>query len=108
MVEINDLTYEYLDNLNEGKLRLLLYSLGYEYLEIKEYKNHTANIEHCNNIYFGKINNISDLVTFQTDDYSKIEEEFKNAVDDYIEFCKEVGKEINFKEDLICSKVLHF
>ena len=40
----------------------------------------------------GKIEGIKDLVDFETDDLSKIEEEFRLAVDEYLKFCKEVGK----------------
>lgn len=35
---------------------------------------------------------IDDLVIFQDADKSKIEQEFYNAVDDYLKFRKEVGK----------------
>lgn len=45
-------------------------------------------------IWFGKIANIDDLVTYQTDNYDDLLIEFNKAIDDYIEFCKEVGKEI--------------
>lgn len=41
----------------------------------------------------GKILFISDLVTFQSSDCAEIEKEFRAAVDDYIEFCAEVGRE---------------
>ena len=41
----------------------------------------------------GIIEGISDYVDFQTNNISDIEKEFHCAVDDYIEFCKEVGKE---------------
>ena len=53
-----------------------------------------ANIEYIveDKILFGKIEGISDLVTFESADANKIEEEFHKAVDDYLAFCKEVGK----------------
>lgn len=41
----------------------------------------------------GKIEGINDYIDFQAEDISSIEEEFHAAVDDYLEFCKEVGKE---------------
>lgn len=40
----------------------------------------------------GKIEGINDYVDFEADDISDIEEEFHKAVDDYLEFCAEVGK----------------
>ena len=41
----------------------------------------------------GKVEGINDYVDFEADDISDIEEEFHKAVDDYLEFCAEVGKE---------------
>ena len=41
----------------------------------------------------GKIEGIKDLVNFESADISTVEEEFHAAVDDYLEFCKDVGKE---------------
>lgn len=40
----------------------------------------------------GKIEGINDLVDFECEDIKGIEKEFRAAVDDYLEFCKEVGK----------------
>lgn len=40
----------------------------------------------------GKILYIPDLITFQSADCKKIEEEFRLAVDDYLSFCEEIGK----------------
>lgn len=44
-------------------------------------------------ILYGKIEGIADLITFESLDATKIEDEFHNAVDDYLTFCKEVGKD---------------
>ena len=43
-------------------------------------------------ILHGKIEGIDDLVTFESNDTEKIIEEFHSAVDDYLQFCEEVGK----------------
>lgn len=40
----------------------------------------------------GKIEGINDYVDFEVQDISRVEAEFHAAVDDYLEFCKEVGK----------------
>ena len=40
----------------------------------------------------GKIEGINDYVDFEASDISSVEAEFHAAVDDYLEFCKEVGK----------------
>lgn len=44
-------------------------------------------------ILYGKIEGIVDLVTFESKNADKIEKEFRDAVDDYLDFCQQVGKE---------------
>ena len=44
-------------------------------------------------ILFGKIEGVNDLVTFQGESVKEIKEAFYEAVDDYISLCEEVGKE---------------
>lgn len=60
-----------------------------------EYKGYHTKIEFETDTLklHGKIEGIRDFVNFESDDPSEIEKEFHDAVDDYIEFCKEVGKE---------------
>ena len=60
-----------------------------------EYKGYHAKIEYNaeEGLLRGKIDGINDLVNFESDSAEKIVEEFHLAVDDYLEFCKEVGKE---------------
>ncbi len=62
---------------------------------ILEYKGYHARIEFSSETKTlrGKIDGISDYVDFETDNISDIENEFHSAVDDYIAFCEEVGKE---------------
>jgi len=62
---------------------------------ILEYKGYRTKIEFDreDNIFYGKIEGIRDFVNFHTEDYSKIKKEFHDAVDDYIEFCREIEKE---------------
>lgn len=61
---------------------------------ILQYKGYHAKIEFDNETFSlrGKIEGINDLVNFESKDLNTIEQEFHDAVDDYIEFCKEVGK----------------
>ena len=40
----------------------------------------------------GTIEGISDFVNYSTNDIAKVEEEFRKAVDEYLEFCKSIGK----------------
>ena len=63
--------------------------------KVMEYKGYHARIEFdvedCT--LHGKIEGINDLVTFESRNPLSIRKEFEKAVDDYLEFCKEVGKE---------------
>ncbi len=62
---------------------------------IFEYKGYHTRIEFDSEelLLRGKIEGIKDFVNFASSDIHGIEEEFHNAVDEYLEFCKEVGKE---------------
>lgn len=48
-------------------------------------------------VLYGKIEDIKDLVNFESESATEIENEFHKAVDDYIAFCSEVEK--NVEED---------
>ncbi len=62
--------------------------------DILEYKGYYSKIAYSaeDNILFGKIEGINDLVTFESESSEKIREEFYNAVDDYLEFCKSINQ----------------
>lgn len=62
---------------------------------ILEYKGYFAKVEVDVETLtlIGKIEGINDFVNFESKDIYSIEMEFKNAVDDYLDFCREVGKE---------------
>ncbi len=62
---------------------------------ILEYKGYHTKIE-FDSVEFilrGKIEGINDLVDFECEDIKDLETEFHEAVDAYLEFCKEVGKD---------------
>lgn len=61
---------------------------------ILNYKGYTAKIEFNaeDRVIFGKIEGISDLVTFESLSSDGIIEEFHNAVDDYLSYCAQKGK----------------
>ena len=63
--------------------------------ELLKYKNLIGSIEVdvSKKILHGKIIGINDLVTYEADNVKDLEKEFKDAVDDYIETCKAIGKE---------------
>jgi len=45
-------------------------------------------------IFYGKIEGINDLITFEGNSVRKLKAAFKEAVIDYIELCGQAGKEI--------------
>ena len=45
-------------------------------------------------VFYGKIEGINDLVTFEGSTVTKLKTAFKEAVQDYLELCSETGKEI--------------
>lgn len=61
-----------------------------------EYKGFYADphFSKSDNIFYGTILGIDDLVNFMTKDSSQLEQEFHNAVDDYLSFCAEIGKNL--------------
>lgn len=64
-------------------------------MNILKYKGYMGKVEysHEDEILHGVVEGINDFVDFASENASEIEEEFHKAVDGYIEFCKEVGKE---------------
>lgn len=62
-----------------------------------EYKGYIAKVEYSaeDHVLFGKIEGIRDLVNFESETATGIEEEFHAAVDDYLALCEETGKEPN-------------
>ena len=61
---------------------------------IYEYKGYHTQVEFDAEdlVLRGKIEGISDLIYFECSDVSRAEQEFHEAVDDYLEFCEEVEK----------------
>ena len=62
---------------------------------VLHYKGYSAKPEYSaeDQVFYGKILGIDDLVDFYTENAKEIEKEFHAAVDDYLAFCKEVGKQ---------------
>lgn len=61
---------------------------------ILEYKGYHTRIEYDKEgmCLVGKIEGIDDLVTFEAEKAHDVEKVFHEAVDSYLDFCKEVGK----------------
>ncbi len=62
---------------------------------VLKYKGYYAVVQYSvdDEVLYGKIEGINDLVSFESDSLSEVKKEFENAVDDYIEYCSEIGKE---------------
>lgn len=63
--------------------------------QVLKYKGYVAKIEFSteDKCWHGKIDGIADLVTFEANNAHEIEKEFHSAVDDYLDSCREIGKE---------------
>ena len=59
------------------------------------YEGYTAEIyvDVDDMLIYGHIENIKDSINFHTDKVSEIENQFHQAVDNYLEMCKHYGKE---------------
>lgn len=63
--------------------------------DILEYKGYYAEV-HFNSedeVFYGKIIGINDLVSFEGTSVKQLKKEFQEAVEDYLVTCKELGKE---------------
>jgi predicted HicB family RNase H-like nuclease len=62
---------------------------------ILNYNGYIGSVEYSSEdrIFFGKVELVTDVVTFEGSTPDELENSFREAVDGYIELCKEVGKE---------------
>lgn len=62
--------------------------------DLLKYKGYSAKPEYSaeDRIFYGKVLGISDLIDFQSENAKTLEDEFRKAVDDYLELCAEIGK----------------
>lgn len=60
-----------------------------------EYKGYIGSIEYSSEdkCFFGKIEMIDDLVTFEATNALELEDNFQNSVDEYLSTCKELNRE---------------
>lgn len=63
--------------------------------DMMEYKGYfgSAHYSDDDEVFFGKLEYIRALVSYEGMDVSSLQKAFKEAVDDYLTFCKETGKE---------------
>jgi len=62
---------------------------------VLEYKGYTGSVEFSayDQVFFGKITGIRDVVTFEADTVKKLIQAFKESVDDYLATCRQQGKQ---------------
>ena len=65
--------------------------------DILEYKGYYASVQFSseNEVFYGKIMGIDDLVNFEGASVKELKKAFHEAVEDYLETCEELGKEPN-------------
>lgn len=61
-----------------------------------EYKGYTGSIEYSkeDGLFFGKLLGIKSLISYEGITGPELEQDFKNAIEDYISDCKESGIEL--------------
>lgn len=62
--------------------------------DILKYKEFIGSVHFSadDNVFFGKLAGIDDLVTFEGDSVEELKKSFKVAVDDYLELCESINK----------------
>ena len=59
------------------------------------YKNHVGSVffSEEDGVFHGKVIGIADSISFEGDSVKALTKDFQNAIDEYLEFCAEVGKQ---------------
>lgn len=65
--------------------------------DILQYKDYYASIQFsaADDIFYGKVLGINDLVSFEGSSVKELKKAFHEAVEDYLETCRHIGKEPN-------------
>ncbi len=60
-----------------------------------KYKNYLAQIkvDEEADVFHGEVINIKDVLTFQGKTANELKKAFKNSIEDYLDFCKELNQE---------------
>jgi len=61
---------------------------------VLQYRGYIGSVEFDaeDRIFHGRVLGITDLIGFEGESVSALEQDFRNAVDDYLETCSEAGK----------------
>jgi predicted HicB family RNase H-like nuclease len=62
---------------------------------VLEYKGYTGSVEFSSEdkVFFGKLTGIRDVITFEGETVKKLTKAFQEAVNEYLEMCKALGRE---------------
>lgn len=62
--------------------------------DVLKYKEYSANVHYSSvdDVFFGKVSGIRDLISFEGCSVSELKEAFKGAIEDYLETCKQLNK----------------
>lgn len=63
-----------------------------DFLTYKGYHG-TVAYSSVDEVFYGKVFGINDLVTFEGSSVNELKESFKESIDDYLETCKQLGKQ---------------
>jgi predicted HicB family RNase H-like nuclease len=67
------------------------------------YKGYTGSLEVDTDagLIFGRVLDLRDVITFKGETVAEVRQAFQDSVDDYLEFCQELGQEPNTANELI-------
>jgi len=65
--------------------------------DVLRYKDFIGSVHYSaeDDCFFGKIEGIDDLVTFEGRDVDELKRSFREAVEDYVELCRAAGKPLH-------------
>ena len=60
-------------------------------MKYKEYQGHAKYDEEAK-LFHGEVMDLNDVITFQGTSKEELEQAFKDSIDDYLDFCKELER----------------
>jgi predicted HicB family RNase H-like nuclease len=63
--------------------------------DVLEYKGYTGRVEFDNEaeVFYGEVCGLRDVITFQGSSAQEVKTAFRDSIDDYLEYCEELGQE---------------
>lgn len=71
--------------------------------DMLEHRGYLGSVRYsdADEVLHGRLEHIRDLVTYEGDDVKSLKHAFEEAVDDYLEHCKELGRDPTSSEEVI-------